>query len=168
MEQFSWADDVLPVVQKLAQQRFARRPDRDERTVDAVSLSWEASQDAPPQATPATIAYYAVRRADCGRQFAESIRSIDGPASRDCEKPERVEYDTMRVIARSGDPAEIAAFRLDFAAWLATLSDRQRTLVVELASGERPRTAAIRFGCTPARVSQLRRELCEDWQEFRS
>jgi len=57
-------------------------------------------------------------------------------------------------------------FRLDFPSWLATHHQRNRDLAVEMAQGERTGALARRFGLSPARVSQLRRELHADWLRF--
>jgi hypothetical protein len=58
------------------------------------------------------------------------------------------------------------AFRLEFAAWMGGLSRRERMLVEFLALGNTPSDAAQRFRVSRARVSQLRVELKEGWQEF--
>jgi hypothetical protein len=63
-------------------------------------------------------------------------------------------------------PPDAAAFRVDFPRWLGSLGDRNRRLASELMIDERTGAAARRFGMSPARVSQLRRELCDDWSRF--
>jgi hypothetical protein len=60
-------------------------------------------------------------------------------------------------------PPDAAAFRVDFPRWLGSLSDRDRRLAEHLMLGVRTLAAARRFRLSPARVSQLRRELCVDW-----
>ena len=57
-------------------------------------------------------------------------------------------------------------FRLDFPAWLRTLTARERRLVRAMARNERTLDLAQRFGLSPARISQLRRELHNDWSRF--
>jgi hypothetical protein len=57
-------------------------------------------------------------------------------------------------------------FRIDFPAWLTTLHDRDRHIALKLASGETTGGTAKRFNVSPARISQLRRELCESWRMF--
>jgi hypothetical protein len=63
-------------------------------------------------------------------------------------------------------PDEQAAFRLDFPAWLLTLTERDRRLVADLMLGDRTLHVADRYRLSPARVSQLRREFREDWRRF--
>jgi hypothetical protein len=63
-------------------------------------------------------------------------------------------------------PPDAAAFRVDFPRWLGSLPDRDCRLAQELMIGERTLCAARRFRMSPGRVSQLRREYCEDWARF--
>jgi hypothetical protein len=57
-------------------------------------------------------------------------------------------------------------FRLDFPAWLLTRTDRDRKVIADLMRGEPTGETADRYGMTAGRVSQLRREFCEDWKRF--
>lgn len=57
-------------------------------------------------------------------------------------------------------------FRIDFPAWLATLTARERRMVREMGNNERTLDLSQRFEVSPARISQLRRELHDDWQRF--
>jgi hypothetical protein len=84
------------------------------------------------------------------------------------------------VSTRSGNPLEDAlrdntvspvpdqvCFRLDFPAWRRTRCQRDRRIVDDLMHGERTLDVARKHGTSPARVSQLRRELHRDWLRFR-
>jgi hypothetical protein len=68
---------------------------------------------------------------------------------------------------RSAVPEQVA-FRLDFPRWRASLRRRDRRVLDALAGGERTADAARRFGISPARVSQLRREFEDGWEEFQA
>ena len=61
------------------------------------------------------------------------------------------------VEDRHAGPAEIAASRLDVAAWLRSLPRRDRRVAETLSLGHTTSEAARRFGVSRARVSQLRR-----------
>jgi hypothetical protein len=63
-------------------------------------------------------------------------------------------------------PPDQAAFRIDFPAWRLTRSERDRRVIDELMLGERTLDVSQRFGLCPGRISQLRREFCEDWERF--
>lgn len=57
-------------------------------------------------------------------------------------------------------------FRVDFPAWLARLSRRDRRIAESLALGNSTGAVARRFRISPGRVSQLRREFYDSWQAF--
>jgi hypothetical protein len=63
-------------------------------------------------------------------------------------------------------PPDAAAFRIDFPRWLALLPDRNRRVAKDLMIGAGTVDTAQRFRMSPARVSQLRRELSEEWARF--
>ena len=59
--------------------------------------------------------------------------------------------------------ADQAAFRVDFPAFLATLSPRDREMVHFLALGNSGKEAARKFNVSPGRVTQLRKRWCQEW-----
>jgi hypothetical protein len=59
-----------------------------------------------------------------------------------------------------------AAFNIDFAEWLGTLSPRDREMALGLMAGDSTTEAAERFGLTQGRISQKRRQLAESWEEY--
>jgi hypothetical protein len=63
-------------------------------------------------------------------------------------------------------PPEQAAFRIDFPAWLKTLTPRERRIVRGMMRNERTLDLSKRFDVSPGRISQLRRELHDDWLRF--
>ena len=58
------------------------------------------------------------------------------------------------------------SFRLDWPAWLRTRTDRDRRIIGDMALSERTHVLARKFGISPGRVSQLRREYHADWEQF--
>ena len=66
---------------------------------------------------------------------------------------------------RSPVPDQVQ-FRCDFPEWLLTHTRRDRTLAIEMAKGERTSALAHRFKISPARVSQIRRQLHDSWEQF--
>jgi hypothetical protein len=156
---FDFLTEVLPAVKARAAAVLKRTHDRD----DAISVAWELWR-MKPDAPPPSLAYYACKRVRCDRQFSESIASVTGPASRRCEKPERISL--MEVLRETDDPRDLVAVRLDYAAWLQTLTPRERELLEAFLLRERTKDLARRFRVTAARISQIRRELLEFWQAF--
>ena len=59
-----------------------------------------------------------------------------------------------------------AAFRIDWPAWIRTRTDRDRRMIETLMRGERTFDVSQKFGLSPGRVSQMRRELHQDWLAF--
>ena len=57
-------------------------------------------------------------------------------------------------------------FKLDFLAWLASLTERDRGIVEDLMIGERTLDVANKYNMSAARISQKRREFHRDWQIF--
>ena len=72
----------------------------------------------------------------------------------------------MVVEDRKTRPADVAACRVDFREWLATLPLRNRKIAEALAVGSTTTEVAERFRVSLGRVSQLRRELHALWCEF--
>jgi hypothetical protein len=57
-------------------------------------------------------------------------------------------------------------FRIDFPAWLRTLTGRERRMVRAMAQGERTKDLSREFDLSPGRVSQLRRAFRDAWLRF--
>ena len=65
-------------------------------------------------------------------------------------------------------PADEAAFRIDFAAWLDGLPARKRRVAELLAEGHETGVVAGKVGVSWGRVSQIRSELAGSWGEFQA
>jgi len=59
-----------------------------------------------------------------------------------------------------------AAFRIDFPAWLQTLTPRERRLIRGMARNERTKDLSKEFELSPGRISQLRSEFHQGWTKF--
>jgi hypothetical protein len=127
-------------------------------------------------ATP--LAKFAIRHVREGRRIGSRCNSLDITSPCSCaakrvtiERLDRFnrrrgEWREVLVEDRTAGPAEIVMTRLDFASWLATLSNRDRQLAENLVLGETTGRVARTFRISAARVSQLRRELCANWHRF--
>src|SRR5262249_52462262 len=73
--------------------------------------------------------------------------------------------EALQDNTRSPVPDQVA-FRHDFPAWLAGLGERDRRVITDLMLGERTLDVAERYGLSPARISQLRREFMQGWRRF--
>ncbi len=135
-------------------------------------------RDKADLACPSMRAEHGIRRVNVGRKVGtrRNVRYVSS-ADRQARKKMAVErldpYDRrqdawLKVLIedRHADPAETAASRIDFSAWLESLSRRDRKIAWKLALGEATRQVARWFRVSDGRVSQLRRELERLWQAF--
>ncbi len=70
------------------------------------------------------------------------------------------------VESRNTSVLDQIAIRMDFRSWLESLGRRTRRIAVDLAKGFRTSEVSRKYGVTPGRISQLRRELQVSWQVF--
>jgi hypothetical protein len=104
---------------------------------------------------------FAVERlpASTAARHEERYAAVHGQHAQDVFE-ERLRDNTQTPVP------EQVAFRMDFPAWLETLTGREQRLVGEMAQNERTLDLSKRFDVSPARISQLRRELHADWRRF--
>jgi hypothetical protein len=76
------------------------------------------------------------------------------------------EWQEIVVEDRHSGPADVAATRVDFRAWLAQLTRRTRQIARDLAQGYSTSEVACKHGLSASRISQLRRELYDAWCDF--
>ena len=94
------------------------------------------------------------------RRGHEDLHSVGGGQRQAGAFEERLRDNTRTAVP------EQAAFRCDFPGWLATRTERDRRVIHDMARNERTSDLARKYGISPARVSQLRREYYDDWQRF--
>jgi hypothetical protein len=124
------------------------------------------------------LARYAARQYVCGRRVGSRMNGHD-VTSHYCQRSKGIlveqldrfddltsEWEQLVVEDKHSTPADVAATRVDFRAWLESLPERTRHLAEILATGEATSHVARMFGCSASRVSQLRRELYDAWLAF--
>ena len=125
----------------------------------------------------APLARYAVRRRTAGRRVGTALnkRDVLSPVPRgeahvvSLDGLEAADRDGWRVAvtdSRRTDPAEAAAFRVDFEEWLRSLPTRHHEAATAFIGGDTTGELASKLGVSPGRVSQLRAELRASWQAF--
>ena len=129
-------------------------------------------------AYPTPLAQFAIRQVRDGRRVGgrQNAQDILSPSAQrlhgfaierlDQRDPQTGIWNEQLVEDRRAGPAQTAAARLDLAAWLRTLSKRNRRIAKALSAGEATCDVAKRFGLTAGRVSQLRMWLREHWERF--
>ena len=160
--------DFLPVLVKVAKKVFRGKREREELVCDTISEGWRMLQTAPPTATPRSIAMYAINHVKVERHFAASERSITGPNPRRKAKAQRTEFDVGEIGKVYDNPAKLAALRVDFPAWVLTLTHRQQLVLLAVLRGDSTSEIAERFKITPGAVSQIRAKLVQRWHAFHS
>ena len=176
---------MLPALRRQIafQARSVLRHEREDFEANALGLACEMFQrlvqrDRAEQAYPAPLATYACRQARDGRQCGGSLNVRD-LTSRHCQKrhgvrgrslhhldPQSGRWQELVVEDRQASPAEVATIRIDFQAWLETLSQQKREIAEALASGESTQNVARDFQLSAGRISQVRRELHTAWEEL--
>jgi hypothetical protein len=178
-------EELLPSITKQASVAFRDSPrgEREEQVAETIANCFvayvrliERGLGHVIYATP--LATYAIKQVFAGRRVgsALNIKDISSPY---CQQRKKVRmnrldhYDVdeggwLEIVVedRTATPADIAATRLDFAAWLQTLRRKERRVAELLSTGESTKVAARRFRISPARISQLRRELRNCWLTF--
>jgi hypothetical protein len=124
------------------------------------------------------LARFAVARVRAGRQVSGRLNARD-VSSQYCQQRKRIRlgrldrFDPVEGIWQEALVEDHRTpildqvwFRIDFPAWLHSLSPRNRKIAQCLAEGVSTTDVARRFGLSMARVSQLRRELEKSWLKF--
>jgi len=176
---------MLPVIRRQAWIAFrGQRPEAKEEFVTEVIAnayrSWVrlVQQGKADRADATPLARFAIRQVRAGRRVGCSLNSKDllSPWARkrhgltieqlDQSDNRSGNFDQLLVEDRQAGPAEIAAARIDVAAWLGSLSKRQRRIAKALALGASTSEVARRFAICPARISQLRGWFHLHWEQF--
>jgi hypothetical protein len=172
---------MLPGICRFARHafRFSARALREERIADVVAVAFVTYRRLVERgrenlAHPTVLARYGVARVRSGRGVGAPSSAREHVRRRNGVRIERLDgfrrdngaWKQIAVEDRRSSPAEIAAFRLDFAAWLASLTRRERQIATKLAVGETTGAVARLFRRSAARISLLRRELHDAWLRF--
>ena len=128
---------------------------------------------------PATLATYAAKAVKSGRRVTGQLKAKDVMNERTQQRrgfsvsklPDYSTLSTNPLVealtdnTRSAVPDQVQ-FRLDWPAWLRTRTRRDRRIIRDMMASERTKDLARTFKLSPARISQLRREFCDDWRTF--
>lgn len=126
---------------------------------------------------PTPLANFGIRQVRAGRRVGTklNVRDVSSPHAQRSQalRLERLDqrdadggWQEVLIEDKHSTPADIAASRVDFAAWLATLDRRQRRIAKTLATNESTTRTARKFNVTAGRISQIRRELERAWLLF--
>jgi hypothetical protein len=157
---------------------------RQDAIQEMIALAWQwhlrlAEQGKDATAFPTAVASYAARAVKSGRRVAGQERANDVLSSVAQQRHhffvgKLPDFETLTdhpvcealLDNTKSPPDETVCFKLDFLAWLASLTQRDRSIVMDLMIGERGLDVAIKYRISPARISQKRRMFCRDWCAF--
>jgi hypothetical protein len=185
--QATFLSSVLPKVLSHGRVYFRhlKSADRKEEYIaEMVALTWKwhlrlAERGKDSTRFPTALATFAARAVRSGRRLAgmERTKDVLSPLTQqrkgfavgklpDCSALDGSPLDEALHDNTRTPPDEQCAFRIDFPAWRATHAERDRRVLDDLMLGERTLDVAGKHGLSPGRVSQLRRELHDDWELF--
>jgi hypothetical protein len=176
---------MLPTIRAYARGAFARlNPDlRQDLTQEVIANCLVAyvrlwQQGRVALAYPTVLAKYGIAQV-CDHRRVGAKLNVRDVLSKYCQDRKGVIVERLDhfdeednawaevvVEDRNVGPAEVAATRMDFAAWLRVLPGRLRKIARVLATGETTTAAAKRFHVSAGRVSQIRMELKQAWERF--
>ena len=187
---FSQTDDFLRLLTPISRYasrafRFLNPEARDEAVQEVVAKSFAAyrrllDRGREHAIAAAPLARFAIAQTKVGRCVGGQLNTHD-VSSQYCQQRHGIGLTSLEQIDDatgawkeiliedpSATPAETAAIRLDFQAWLCTLPKRQRQIAELLSTGETTQAAAKLFDVTAGRISQMRSQLQEAWDVFQS
>jgi hypothetical protein len=165
--------------------RHLKSADRKEEYIaEMVALAWKwhlrlAERGKDAAQFPTAIATFAARAVRSGRRACGQERGRDA-LSPSAQRRHGFLVSTLPEVSTLSDnplaealhdntrtpPDEQCAFRIDFPAWRATHTKRDRGIIDALLVGGRTLEVAGKYGLSPGRVSQLRREFLLDWRRY--
>lgn len=178
---------VLPRIQLHAQiafRHFRCSHDREELVAETIALCWkwyvrlaERGKDAREFIT--TLATFAVRAVKSGRRLCGQESPKDPftsvthyrhgvvlqRLSGTTQQPSDLLAESLCDNSHTPVPDQVC-FRIDLPAWIGTRSERDSRLINDMMKSERTLDLAHKYGLSPARISQLRKELHADWEAF--
>ncbi len=175
----------LPTIQSQASFSFRHLPAeaREEAIQEVVCIACQAfaqlfRQGRAKTVKPSSLARFAILQCRSGREIAQRRNGQDvlSPYAR---RHQSVCVESLCVrSSETGDwcefliedatvtPADLAASRIDYPAFLATLDTRRRQIAETLATGETTQRVAQMFGISPTRICQFRHEFRRAWHHF--
>jgi hypothetical protein len=165
--------------------RHLKSADRKEECIaEMVALTWRwhlrlAERGKDAARFPTALATFAARAVRSGRRLAGMDRAKDALSPQARQRHGFAVGTLPDYSTLDGSPlhealhdntqspvGEQVCFRIDFPAWRAGRTERDRRVLDDLMLGERTLAVAGKHGLSPGRVSQLRRELHDDWEFF--
>jgi hypothetical protein len=179
---------LLPQIRAYARKVFRNRlaQERQELIAETIAWAWKlflscSRRGKNPMERPSWLLRYSALAVKSGRRLGRSANSnelfrvahlVDSGTKllslSECAAEHTTSFNETLIDRRAFSPANAAAARIDVAAWLRTLSTRDRHVAHALAHGDATGVVARTFRVSPARISQLRGEFEQSWQRFQA
>ncbi len=177
---------MLPAIKRHARIafRYLKPEEKQEAVQNVYANTWAAlvglaRRGKLDRAFPSVLANFAEKQTRDHRIVGGHL-SIDDILSKYCQVNKGITVDRLDrrdkddenmwcevlVEDRRAGPADIACTRIDFESWLQSLPCRHRRLAQYLSLGNRTADAAKKFKVSAGRISQLRKELADNWRKF--
>jgi hypothetical protein len=164
----------MPSLRKMARISFRYLPPeaKEESVTNAIALTWKSiyslfrkgRAEEPGMVTSSMR--FAIRQTRAGRTPQGCPRAKD-VLSRRLVGPTRLpDFEPEQFVGRSTPVPDAVSFRVDVPAFLASLSERQRSMALDLAQNMTTTEAAAKYGLSPGRISQFRREFKDKFDVF--
>src|SRR5436190_12271541 len=178
--------EMLPTIRRAASYAFRhlRRAVREDLLAEVIANAFAAfrrlvERGKAALAFPTVLAEFAIRQVREGRRVGSkrNVRDVLSPYAQHRkgfsvqplpESAAQSEWQDLVVEDRHASPAEVAGFKIDFSDWLKRLKRSKRQVALRLVAGDTTTEVAGHFQLSLARISQLRRELHQDWDEFQA
>ena len=184
--QASFLTSVLPKVIAHGRVHFrGLKAERQEECIaEMVALTWKwhlrlAERGKDATRFPTALATFAARAVRSGRRLAGMDRAKDALSPQARQRHGFAVGTLPDYSTLDGSPlhealhdntqspvGEQVCFRIDFPAWRLTRAERDRRVLDDLMLGERTLDVAGKYGLSPGRVSQLRREFLLGWRRY--
>lgn len=177
--------ELLPQIRTQARLAFRNEPPelREELIAEAIANCFVAfvrlmDRGLDDVIYPTPLAKFAIKQVRSGRKVGSQLNVNDvssnyaqkakGFVLEDLDRfdQQRGKWREILIEDRHAGPAETAASRIDVGEWLQSLPKKTRQVAETLASGEMTKKAAKKHGVSSGRISQMRRELMDNWQAF--
>ena len=145
---------------------------RDETVASVIALCWKAWARLGERGLAdnplllKSVLFYSVKQVKTGRRIDRAGKPRDVLSLRAYGKVRFEPGHLDDYVGKHDEVLDVVSFRLDVPAFLATLNDRQRTMALDLAEGMTTSEAAEKYGLSPGRISQCRREFVSLYQQF--
>ena len=176
---------LLPRIERTARSAFRRLRDdaREDAVCEVIANCFRAYHRlherrllhrafASPLVRFAVAQYYAGRRvgsSQCGHDcYGQQVRNEEQVQFRSIGTPREQRQEWLECLTenyRTPVPDQVH-YRVEFPRWFRGQSRRNRQIAERLALGYTTAEVARQFRLSPGRISQLRRELHDSWQEF--